>query len=50
MNKTSIVGGGIGGLVTALCFEKLGIDYKLYEKAEILREVGGGIWLSPNAL
>lgn len=50
MNKISIIGGGIGGLVTALCFEKLGIDYKLYERAEILREVGAGIWLSPNAL
>jgi len=50
MNNISIIGGGIGGLVTALCFEKLGIGYKLYERADTLREVGAGIWLSPNAL
>lgn len=50
MNKISIIGGGIGGLMTALCFDKLGVDYKLYERANQLREVGTGIWLSPNAL
>ncbi len=50
MDNISIIGGGIGGLVTALCFEKLDIDYKLYERAENLKEVGAGIWLSPNAL
>ena len=50
MNKISIVGGGIGGLMLALCFEKLGIDYKLYERAKKLEEIGAGIWLSPNAL
>lgn len=50
MNNISIIGGGIGGLTTALCFEKLGIDYKLYERADVLKEVGAGIWLSPNAL
>jgi len=50
MNNISIIGGGIGGLVTALCFDKLGIDYKLYEQANALKEIGAGIWLSPNAL
>lgn len=50
MNHISIIGGGIGGLTTALCFENLGIDYKLYERASTLEEVGAGIWLSPNAL
>ncbi len=50
MNNISIIGGGIGGLVTALCFEKLDIDYKLYERAQSIKEVGAGIWLSPNAL
>lgn len=50
MNILSIIGGGIGGLVTALCLEKLKIDYKLYERADVLKEVGAGIWLSPNAL
>jgi len=46
----SIVGGGIGGLTTALAFEKLGIPYQLYEKADVLTPVGSGILLPPNAL
>ncbi len=50
MNNISIIGGGIAGFVTALCFEKLGISYRLYEKANVLKAVGAGIWLSPNAL
>ncbi|WP_106793438.1 FAD-dependent monooxygenase [Aquimarina sp. Aq78] len=49
-NNISIIGGGIGGLVTALSFDKLNISYKLYERAAYLKEVGAGIWLSPNAL
>jgi len=50
MNNISIIGGGIGGLFTALCLDKLGVNYKLYERVEVLKEVGAGIWLSPNAL
>lgn len=50
MNRISIIGGGIGGLTTALCFQKLGINYKLYEQANEIKTVGAGIWLSPNAL
>ena len=49
-NNISIIGGGIGGLVTALSFDKLNISYKLYERAEQLEAVGAGIWISPNAL
>lgn len=49
-NNISIIGGGIGGLVTALCFDTLNISYKLYERAEQLKAIGAGIWLSPNAL
>ena len=49
-NNISIIGGGIGGLVTALSFDKLNIPYKLYERAGKLEAVGAGIWLSPNAL
>ena len=48
--KYSIIGAGIGGLTTALAFEKNGIDYHIYEKASELSEVGAGIWLAPNAL
>jgi len=46
----AIIGGGIGGLTTALAFEKLGVPYKLFEKAKIIDAVGAGIWLPPNAL
>ena len=48
--KYSIIGAGIGGLTTALAFEKNGIDYHIFEKASELSEVGAGIWLAPNAL
>ncbi len=48
--KYSIIGAGIGGLTTALAFEKKGIDYHIFEKAPTLSEVGAGIWLAPNAL
>lgn len=50
VNQVVIIGGGIGGLTTALAFEKLGIEYKLFEKAKNIEAVGAGIWLSPNAL
>lgn len=46
----TIIGAGIGGLTTALAFEKKGIAYQLFEKAPVLNEVGAGIWLAPNAL
>ncbi|WP_108808648.1 FAD-dependent monooxygenase [Aquimarina spinulae] len=49
-NNISIIGGGIGGFVTALSFDKLNIPYTLYERAASLKVVGAGIWLSPNAL
>ena len=48
--KYSIIGAGIGGLTTALAFEKIGIDYVLFERAPELSEVGAGIWLAPNSL
>lgn len=46
----TIIGAGIGGLSTALAFEKLDIPYQLYERAHALSEVGAGIWLAPNPL
>jgi len=48
--KYTIIGAGIGGLTTALAFEKKGIAYQIYEKAKKINEVGAGIWLAPNAL
>ena len=48
--KYSIIGAGIGGLTTALAFEKKGIDYHIFERTSEITEVGAGIWLAPNAL
>jgi len=48
--KHTIIGAGIGGLTTALAFEKKGIEYELFEKSPKLSDVGAGIWLAPNAL
>jgi salicylate hydroxylase len=47
--KVTIVGGGPGGLATAIALEKIpNIDVKIYEKAKLLREVGAGINVNPN--
>lgn len=48
--KYTIIGAGIGGLTTAAFFEQKGIDYQIFERAEVLKAVGAGIWLAPNAL
>jgi 2-polyprenyl-6-methoxyphenol hydroxylase-like FAD-dependent oxidoreductase len=45
-----IVGGGIGGLTTALALRRAGIDSIVVEQAPELREVGAGISLWPNAI
>lgn len=44
-----IVGGGIGGVATALALRQVGIDAVVYEKAQQLGEVGAGMMLWPNA-
>ena len=45
-----IIGGGIGGLTTAIALSKIGADVQIYERAPELREVGAGIALASNAL
>src|SRR5215469_2193601 len=47
--KVLIVGGGIGGLTTALALKFRGIEALLFEQAAEFREVGAGIQLSCNA-
>ena len=49
MPKVLIVGGGIGGITTALALERHGIDVTLFEQAEAFRQVGAGIQISANA-
>lgn len=44
-----IVGGGIGGLATALCLHARGIDVRVFEKVPQLRPLGVGINMLPHA-
>src|SRR5258708_12148116 len=48
--KAIIVGGGVGGLTTALMLHARGIDCEVYEQAEAVRELGGGINTLPHAI
>ena len=48
--RVLIVGGGIGGLTTALCLHDAGIEAVVYESAPALRELGVGINLLPHAV
>jgi salicylate hydroxylase len=47
--KIAIVGGGIGGLVTAAALRDSGHEICVYEQAEQFREIGAGVTLHPNA-
>ena len=48
--RVIIVGGGIGGVCTALALRQRGIDYTILEQAPALTEVGAGVQLSPNGV
>ncbi|MFH5243652.1 FAD-dependent oxidoreductase [Antrihabitans spumae] len=45
-----VVGGGIGGLATALALHRKGWDVTVLERGAELRASGGGIGLTPNGL
>ncbi|MDH7796130.1 MULTISPECIES: flavin-dependent oxidoreductase [unclassified Beijerinckia] len=48
--KAIIVGGGIGGLTTALMLHARGIACELYEQSEKIQELGVGINTLPHAI
>ncbi len=48
--KAIIVGGGIGGLTTALMLHARGLDCEVYEQASEVRELGVGINTLPHAI
>jgi len=48
--RAAIVGGGIGGLSTAIALRSIGLDVTVYEQASALGEVGAGIGVAPNGL
>lgn len=50
MNKIIIIGGGIGGLCTAIALQQNGFDVTVYEKVKKLGEVGAGLTLWSNAI
>lgn len=48
--KVIIIGGGIGGLATALMLHARGIDCEIYEQSDAVRELGVGIDTLPHAI
>jgi salicylate hydroxylase len=48
--RVLIAGAGIGGLTAALALRQAGLDAHVYEQASVLREVGAGVAISPNAV
>jgi len=48
--KVAIAGGGVGGLMTALCMLKKGFDVTIYEKTAAFARFGGPIQFASNAL
>src|SRR5437763_17025113 len=48
--RIAIVGGGVGGLATALALERRGAESVVCEQSPAFNEIGAGLNLSPNAL
>jgi len=48
--RVAIAGAGIAGLTTAIALADRGFSVDLFERAEMLEEIGAGIQLSPNAM
>jgi NADPH-dependent 2,4-dienoyl-CoA reductase/sulfur reductase-like enzyme len=48
--RIAIIGGGIGGLTTAIALLKKGHEVRVFGEADELREVRAGIWVPPNAM
>lgn len=48
--RVAIVGGGPGGLATAIALSRVPeVQVQLYEKDKVLREAGAGINIGPNS-
>jgi salicylate hydroxylase len=45
-----VIGAGIGGLAAALALARAKFEVEVVERAGVLREVGAGLQLSPNAM
>jgi 2-polyprenyl-6-methoxyphenol hydroxylase-like FAD-dependent oxidoreductase len=49
-HRAIIIGGGIGGLCTAIALRRKGIEARVFEKTSELKEVGAGLSLWVNAI
>ena len=49
MRNVGIIGGGIGGVATAVALQRFGIQATVYERSAELKEAGAGMMLWPNA-
>jgi salicylate hydroxylase len=47
--RIAIVGGGMGGLTAALALRARGLRVRVFEQAEVLREIGAGVSIHPNS-
>ncbi len=47
--KVIVIGGGIGGMATALSLQRRGFRVHVYERAKEIREVGAGVVITANA-
>jgi 2-polyprenyl-6-methoxyphenol hydroxylase-like FAD-dependent oxidoreductase len=45
-----IIGGGIGGLCTAIALQQIGVDIRVYERTEAFERVGAGLAVWANAI
>src|SRR4030095_12001461 len=50
MVSIAIIGGGIGGVTTALALRQFGFEPEVFEQAPALLDVGAAIALWPNAM
>ncbi|MEV6297359.1 FAD-dependent monooxygenase [Streptomyces sp. NPDC051896] len=48
--RIAVVGGGIGGLAAGAFLRRAGLTATVYEQAPVLREVGAGLVVAPNAV
>ena len=47
--EIAVIGGGIGGLAAAISLLQAGFDVHVFEQSRVMREVGAGLQVSPNA-
>ena len=50
LSNCAVLGAGIGGLTSALCLQRMGVEASVYEKSPIISEIGAGLLLSPNGV